>query len=230
MADTDLSYASLNAVDGGEGERRYKQDGSPLIPAIMIDGEVFNFQHPSQIASLLELDVEGSQPSTAVAWSLLDVLQRWVEVIRDVPFPELLAPTPSRDRTIRNLTVNVFRPIAYLPQTWIDHQFNWYTNDADLQQESFLRTTEQLVSFAAAGALELNGFLLDHGDDLSERDPTIDGNRGEMPYSALLVTQRFHAAFHYRQIVDHLRNAGVAGNPPLPEAMVKEIGLPPNLY
>lgn len=230
MADSDISYTALNAVDRGEGEERYQQAGAPLIPALVIDGDVVNFQHPSQIASLLDLDVEGAQPSTAVAWSLLDVLQRWTEVIRDLPFPALLQPTPSRDRTIRNLTVNVFRPIRYLPDTWQDHQFNWYTNDADLQQESFLRTTEQLVRFAESAALELHGFLLEYGDQLSEQDPTVTGNRGEMPYSALLVTQRFHAAFHYRQIVDHLARAGVADEPPLPDTMVEEIGLPPGLY
>lgn len=230
MADRGVSFTSLNAVDGEVGEERYQQDGAPLIPAIVLDGDVFNFQHPSQIASLLDLDIEGSQPSTAVAWSLLDVLQRWIEVIRDVPFPALLEPTPSRERDIRNLTVNVFRPIGYLPGTWQDHQFNWYTGEADKQQESFLRSAPQLVDFAERVGFEFSAFLLEHGDELSDADPTITGNRGEMPYSSLLVTQRFHAAFHYRQIVDHLGKAGVATKPPLPKAVAEEIGLPPNLY
>lgn len=191
---------------------------------------MFNFGHPSQIATLLDLDVEGVQASTAVAWSLLDVLQRWIEVIRDLPFEELLEPTPSRGRNIRNLTVNVFRPISYLPDSYQDQQFNWYTGEADLQQETFLRTTDQVVAFAENIAVGFNGFLLDHGDQLSETDPTLSGNRGEMPFSAMLVTQRFHAAFHYRQIVDHLTTRGHQDRPPLPEAMVTEIGLPPNLY
>lgn len=191
---------------------------------------MFNFQHPSQIGSLLGLDVEDAQPSTAVAWGLLDVLQRWIDVIDDVPFEMLRTPTPSRGRDVRNLTVNVFRPIRMLADTWKDREFHWYTGEADLQQEAFLRVTAQVVGFAREIHMEFYGFLHEEGDRLSEQDPAITGNRGEMPYSALLVTQRFHAAFHYRQIVDHLGSQGITDLPPLPEALIREIGLPPNLY
>lgn len=229
MTEADVTFASFNAVDGDEGERRYKAAGSPLIPAILWDGEVVNFQHPSQIGSLLDLDLADAQPSTAVAWGLLDVLQRWIDVIEDTPFDALRTPTPSRGRDIRNLTVNVFRPIRMLPQTWSDHEFHWYTGEADLQQEAFLRTTAQIVGFAREILMEFYGFLDAEGNRLGEEDPGLTGNRGEMPYSALLVTQRFHAAFHYRQIVDHL-SQGAVHKPPLPETMVREIGLPPNLY
>lgn len=230
LAAKQIDFVSLNAIDGGPGQERHAEAGGPTIPCLLLDGEPFSFQHPSQIASIVGLEVEGGQPATGVAWSLLDVLMRWLDVIADVPFEGLRTPTPSRERDIRNLTVNVFRPIRYLPETWRNGEFHWYTGEADLQQEAFLRTTGEVHAFAQEIAFEFNGFLLDHGDELSERDPQLTGNRGEMPYSALLQTQRFHAAFHYRQIVDHLAGTGVKDAEQLPEAVVREIALPPNLY
>lgn len=221
---------SLNAIDDGEGASRYAKDGKPTIPAVVFGGDVVSFQHSSQLASLLQLDVGDAQPATAVAFSLLDVLERWLAVIEDVPFQALLEPTLSRGRNIRNLTVNVFRPIRMLPLSYQDSQFNWFTNEADLQQESFLRETAQVVGFATEIYGEFANFLLEQGDELTSHDPQLSGNRGEMRFSELLVTQRFHAAFHYRQIVDFFTTGGYGQKPPLPELIVQEIGLPKNLY
>jgi len=191
---------------------------------------VVSFQHPSQLASLLQLDVGDAQPATAVAFSLLDVLERWIGVITDVPFHSLLEPTLSRGRNIRNLTVNVYRPIRMLPVSYKDSQFNWFTNEADLQQESFLRDTAAVVAFANEIYGEFANFVLEQGEELSQHDPQLDGNRGAMRFSELLVTQRFHAAFHYRQIVDFFDTGGYGPKPALPEMIVQEIGLPKNLY
>jgi hypothetical protein len=161
---------------------------------------------------------------------LLDLCERWIEVIRDVPFEALRQPTGSRERDIRNLTVNVFRPISYLPGAWATGEFHWYTGEADLQQEAFLRTSAEVVEFAQGVFFAFSSFLLDHGDELSDRSLLVTGNRGEMAYADLLQTQRFHAAFHLRQIIDHLREADVKHVPELPEVVVAEIGLPANLY
>lgn len=225
-----VRFTSLNAIDDAEGTARYVADGKPTIPAVTLDGDVVSFQHPSQLASLLNLDVGDAQPATAVAFSLLDVLERWIGVISDVPFAAFLEPTLSRGRNIRNLTVNVYRPIRLLPQTYRDGQFNWYTNEADLQQESFLRDTEQIVSFAQEIYGEFANFLLEHAESFSENDPALTGNRGDMRFSELLVTQRFHAAFHYRQIVDFFNSNGFGPKPALPNMIEQEIGLPANLY
>ena len=230
LSEAGVTFQSLNAIDGGEGERRHRDAGSPIIPYLLIDGEANSFRHPSQIALLLGMEAEGMQPSTGVAWGLHDVLTRWIGVIRDVPFEAMLVPTRSRGRDLRNLTVNVFRPVQYLPDAWRLEEFYWYTGEADLQQEALLRDADAVVGFAERVATDFYGFLMDEGDALSERDPVLRSNRGEMTLSALLVSQRFHAAFHYRQIIDHLTSTGVADKEPLPETLAKEIGLPANLY
>lgn len=230
MQEKGVTFTSLNAIDDGDGAKRYAADGKPTIPAVTFGGDVVSFQHPSQLASLLQLDIGQAQPATAVAFSLLDVLERWIAVLDGVPFTSLLEPTLSRGRNIRNLTVNVYRPIRMLPQTYRDGLFNWYTNEADLQQESFLRDTGAVIAFAQEIYGEFANFLLEDGEALTGYDPQLTGNRGEMRFSELLVTQRFHAAFHYRQIVDFFNTNGYGPKPALPQMIVEEIALPSNLY
>ncbi|MPZ89873.1 MAG: hypothetical protein GEU81_17850 [Nitriliruptorales bacterium] len=225
-----MTFHSLNAIDGADGERRHQEAGKPIIPSLLIDGQPNSFQHPAQIAALLGLEEQRTQPSTAVAWDIHDLAARWLDVIRDVPFEAMLVPTPSRGRDLRNLTVNVFRPIGYLPDAWRLAEFNWYTGEADLQQEALLRDRAAVVRFAEGIAVSYSSFLAEEGDRLVEHDPDLRSNRGEMTFSTLLVAQRFHAAFHYRQMLDHFAREGVAHKDPLPEALVKAIGLPANLY
>lgn len=197
---------------------------------MVFGADVVSFQHPSQLAALLKLEVGDTQPATAVAFSLLDVLERWLEVMTEVPFEALLEPTLSRGRNIRNLTVNVFRPIGLLPRSYQDGQFNWFTNEADLQQESFLRDTAQVVAFATGIYGEFANFLLEHAEAFTTNDPQLSGNRGNMLFSELLVTQRFHAGFHYRQIVDFFNTGGYGPKPALPAMIVEAIGMPEQLY
>lgn len=165
-----------------------------------------------------------------MAFSLLDVLERYLDLVRDLDFEQMRLPTESRARDIRNLVVNVFRPISYLARSWEDGEFNWYTGEADVQQESFLRTAKDVLSFAEDILVAYNSFVLDSESALDSEERTVTGNRGTMTYATLLTTQRFHVAFHYRQIVDCLSKAGVAEKPQLPDALLREIGLPEQLY
>lgn len=227
----DIRYVSLNAVDGAEGQQRHTSAGKPIIPSILIDGSAYAIQHPSQIASILGLEVEGLATTSAMAWDIAEVTSRWVEVIRDAPFERLVEPTQSRGRSIRNLTVNTFRPIGYIERAWREHRFDWYTGEADLQQEAFLLDTGQLVAFAQDVLMAYHRFLLDAGDDLDAADPELLSNRGDMTFSLLVTTQRFHCAFHYRQVLDHLTQAGVTQHgDPLPEGLEADIGLPADVY
>jgi glutaredoxin len=225
-----IRYEAFNAADEGEGKRRHAQAGAPLVPAVVIDGEVFPVQHPVQIASLLGLDIDVARSSTAIAWSLLEVVQRWEAAMTDVAIDVLCQPTPSRGRSVKHLVVNVSRPIMLLPGAWHSHKFHWYTAEADLQQIAYLTSAEEIAEFVTRARIVFGNFLLDHGDALSESDPFITGLRANMRYSELLATQRFHAAFHYRQAVDHLVTSGIDRKHALPQAIVHEIGLPTNLY
>jgi hypothetical protein len=142
----------------------------------------------------------------------------------------MLEPTRSRGRTIRNLVVNVFRPISYVPDAWRLGEFVWYTGDADLQQEALLRDHRAVAEFARQVWVAYGSFLLDDAGMLDERDPPVTSNLGDMTFQTLLVAQRFHAAFHYRQVRDHLERTGRAAGSPLALALVESIGLPPGLY
>ena len=57
----------------------------------------------------------------------------------------LVAPTPSRGRSVRNLTVNTFRPFELLVEARRSHTFRWYTGDADAERERPLVDHEKLA-------------------------------------------------------------------------------------
>jgi hypothetical protein len=55
LGGTEVEFEAMNAIDGGEGQRRYVDAGSPMIPSLLVGGRTFPIMHPSQIASLLSL-------------------------------------------------------------------------------------------------------------------------------------------------------------------------------
>ncbi len=112
---------------------------------------------------------------------------------------DLTRPTPSRGRSLRNLTVNVFNPIGLLAGAWQKGKFDW---DPDLDEalEAKLATHGSLVSFANDRRLAWQDFLLETDETLDEVDPTITSPRGAVTYTELIASQRWHAAFHYRQL------------------------------
>jgi hypothetical protein len=115
----------------------------------------------------------------------------------------LTAPTESRGRSIRNLTVNTFHPIELLPGAWAGGLFDWEP-DGDDAREAALPVKGAVVAYAERIAGDWMSFLLDSGDALMERDPVVSSPRGQLAYSALLESQRWHAAFHLEQVTRFL--------------------------
>lgn len=218
-------------MDDGAGLERHEHAGRPIVPSLLVDGEVVPLHHPSQIASVL-----GSPPTEEVssvrrvAWDTVTILDDFVELIDSASWEQLLIPTPYRDRSSRNLTVNVFRPFEMLPESWHSQRFDWWGGDADLQQEALLREKEALVGWARDILLAWQSFVLDHGDAIAAEDPMIGSNRGDVTYSTLLVTHRFHSANHHRQIRDVLGRNEVDVSQRLRTESFSDIGLPPELY
>jgi hypothetical protein len=126
-----VRYEAVNANDGADGQRLYEAAGSPSIPAVLVDGDPYPIHHPAQIGTLLGLELEPRGSIAATCWDLHGLLERWIDAIQSVPFDVMLEPTESRGRSIRNLTVNVFRPISYIPDAWWIQEFVWYTGEAD---------------------------------------------------------------------------------------------------
>ncbi len=222
---------SANALDGGDGQQRWEAAGRPIIPSLHLDGSNVPLHHPSQIASVL-----GSPPTDdvssvrRVAWDTVAIIDDFVDLVRSANWDQILLPTPYRDRSTRNLTVNVFRPFQMLPESWVSHRFDWWGGDADLQQEALLRDKQALLDWAATIALDWRSFVLEHEDDIAQQDPMIGSNRGDVPYSTLLVTHRYHSANHHRQVRDVLSRNGVDVAERLRTESFSDIGLAPELY
>ena len=220
----------MNAIDGGEGQRRYVEAGSPMIPSLLVGGRTFPIMHPSQIASLL--DLPGTEPgvdSVRLGWDAVSILDNWVELLPQASWVSLVAPTPSRGRSVRNLTVNTFRPFELLVEARRSHTFRWYTGDADAERERPLVDHEHLVGFARGIQYCWEDFLMEIGEELGE-DPEIDSNRGMVPYSTILRSQKWHAAFHHRQIVAFLRSEGVELEGALDVEAFEDLELPREIY
>lgn len=218
-------------MDDGDGQRRWIDAGRPMIPSLLVDGEARPLHHPSQIPAMIGSPaVEETSSARRVAWDTTTILEDFIELIRSATWEQLNIPTPFRDRSSRNLTVNVFRPFAMLPESWVSHRFDWWGGEADLQQEALLRDKDALIGFATDIFVAWQSFLLDHEDHIAASDPIIGSNKGDVPYSTLLLTHRFHSANHHRQIRDVLGRHGVDVSPRLRTENMHDIGLPPELY
>lgn len=164
-----------------------------------IDGQAVPLLHVSQLRSLLGLPGESAGDVVRLGWDAVTILEAWLEELRALPWAAIDAPTPSRGRSLRNLTVNVFHPFELLPAAWETHEFPW-DPDLDGEREAALPEKEALVAFADAALFAWRLFLAEHGDAIGEVDPAVASPRGEISWSALLASQRWHAGFHLRQL------------------------------
>ena len=169
--------------------------------------------HPSQIASLLGLaggsgGVGADGDGLRLAWDLSAILDAWVDHLRLLDWETICAPTPSRGRTLRNLTCNTFHPITLLPGAAEHGVFLWNPDD-DATREAALADTPAAVAYAATIATDFQGWLLGaEGLLAGAGSRPVKTLRGDLDMATLLVAQRWHAAFHYRQLKVFLASRG----------------------
>lgn len=187
--------------DGADGVRRWVEAGRPVVPSLVVDGTAVPVLHVSQIAEALGLPLPPSSVPLRDGRDAETVLDAWLDHLPALGWREFLEPTPSRGRSLRNLTVNVFRPFELLPAAWVTEAFDWRPEE-DEARERRLADLEAVLRFATAAAAGWRSFLDAHGADLDGRDPPVSTPRGTVAFSALLAFQRWHAAYHYRQLVD----------------------------
>lgn len=161
----------------------------------------------SQLAAALGLPAPQTQESTRLAWETLPVLRSWLDRLRGLDWDLLTRPTPSRGRSLRNLTVNVFHPFELLPAAWRSGSFPWEP-ERDDEREALLRGADEVFAYAGAIFADWTDFVLEHGEELGRRDPAVVSPRGDVPFSALLDSQLEHASFHREQLVEFLRAQG----------------------
>jgi hypothetical protein len=161
----------------------------------------------SQLAAALGLPAPPSSEPVRLAWETLPLLRVWLDRVRPLDLELLTAPTQSRRRSLRNLTVNVFHPFELLPGAWSTGDFPWEP-ERDDEREAALRVAAEVVGYAERILATWTDFVLEHREELGRRDPVVSSPRGDVPYSTLLDTQRGHAAFHLEQLVAFLDEQG----------------------
>jgi hypothetical protein len=187
-----VEYESLQVDDGGEGARRWNEAGRPIIPSLVVDGTARPILHISQLADAMGLPVPASSEPARLAWETIPLLRAWLDRVRALDDEQLRAPTESRGRSLRNLTVNVFHPIELLPSAWASGEFPWEPERDDEREHAL----GNVVAYADNILTGWTAFVVEHEDELGQRDPLVSSPRGKILFSALLDSQREHVAFH----------------------------------
>jgi hypothetical protein len=164
-----------------------------------------------------------------VAWDTVTILSSWTDNLLSIPWETALQPTLSRGRTIRNLTVNTFHPFELLPAAFETGRFEWYP-ERDDEREQSINDSTQMHEYASSILAGWELFLYEHSAVLGEPGHAVSGPRGDLTYAALLESQRWHAAWHHRQVNDHCRRQGLDTLSQLPASLVEDVDLPDYIY
>jgi hypothetical protein len=141
----------------------------------------------------------------------------------------LTKPTPSRGRSIKNLTVNTFHPFELLPAAWREIDFPWYPEE-DAAREDPLGDAAAVRSYARERLMAWQMFLLDVEEELEGPDRPVTSPRGDATFSVMLTAQRWHCAFHHRQLVHFLQEEGVDLEGVLNVEVIHDLELPDNVF
>jgi hypothetical protein len=156
---------------------------------------------------MLGLEAPEQLEAPRLAWDATAVHDAWSALIEPLDLATLIEPTPSRGRSLRNLTVNVFHPFELLPAAFDEGWFDWDPDD-DEEREAALQNADAVAAYANDRRHAWREWLLAREDDLRGRDPDVGSPRGTVTYTNLLASQRWHAAFHYRQLLAFLEARG----------------------
>lgn len=170
-----------------------------------------------------------TEDTERVAWDTVTILESWALNLQSMEWDVVLEPTRSRGRTIRNLTVNTFHPFELLPGAFESGRFDWYP-ERDDERERGLTDMALLREYVSDVLTGWQRFLFERAEELAEADHMVSGPRGELTYAALLESQRWHAAWHHRQVDDHCRRRGAATPNPLSASLSGAVGLPSYIY
>jgi hypothetical protein len=172
-------------------------------------GAPLTILHASQLAAAVGLPAPPGGDSVRHAWETLSILRGWLDHLEGVDESFLIEPiSPRRGYTFRVIAVNVFNPFALLPEAWETGTFDWQP-ERDAEVEAELGSTGNVTAFARRIYGDWADFVLGRSDELAGGDREVTSSRGVLAYSEVLASQRWHAAVHYRQLVETLRERGV---------------------
>jgi hypothetical protein len=199
------------------------------VPSLVLDGSARPILHVSQLSAWLGLPAPQNEASSCAAWDLLGLLRVWLDHLHAVDDSLLVEATPSRGRTVGELTVNAFHPVELLPSAWETGRFDWHP-ERDAERTARLEDADAVCELAQRISDGWNVFLFDAGADLDSHDPPVASPRGTLSYSTLLTAQRWHVAFHYRQMKVFLEARGAVLPNALAAEALEELALPREVY
>ena len=168
--------------------------------------------------------------STRLAWDLIAIMEAWLAHLQAINWTLMTKPTPSRGRTLRNLTVNVHHPITLLSTAWLTARFGWNPDVDDEAIEATLQREDDVRAYASAASVDWMAFLTQHGDHLPESGLIISSSRADVTFSELLSYLRLHSAFHYRQLVQFLATEHVVLQGALSIDTLRDLELPAAVF
>lgn len=228
LIDHGVPFESINPVEA-EGQERWSELGRPRVPSMLLDGRITAIYHTSQVACLLGLLPAAQGKALRLAWDISTIVEAWSQQLAGIGFELMIAPTPSRSRSLRELTVNVHEPLRLMEVAWESGRFAWNT-DRDEELAGELADAAALRAYAERRSAGWIAFLSGVGDELAERDPEILAGEEPLAFSALLDSQRFHAAFHYRQLLSFLAAEGAPPASSLDLAQLEGLRLPDAVF
>ena len=200
------------------------------MPAVAVDGRVTSVLHPAQVASLVGVAGPAELESVRLAWDLAAILESWLEEVESAPWEVLLLPTPSRGRTLKHLTVNVFLPISLLRGAWEERNFPWYPEEDDPKVEATVPDQPRLIAYARSVLRSWTDAVMTLEDAWRGDDPLITSPRGDLPYSLLLMSQRWHAGFHLAQLADFYAARGLRRASTFDPRNLADLDLPDDVF
>jgi hypothetical protein len=183
----------------------------------------------AQLAAAVGAPTPPGPPVAQAAGDTIALLEAWVAHLRALDWEFLSAPTPSRERTLRELTVNVFAPLDLLPGAWESGELPWHPED-DAERGAAFGAADSLADWAAGVSTRWAQFVSTNEAALDDEWRVLSSPRGRLEWGPLVSSQRWHAAFHYRQLVEFARLRGVARPPGVLELETLELELPEEVF
>jgi hypothetical protein len=194
------------------------------VPTLVVDGAKHVLQHPEQAAELLGLETPPAlRDAWRLAWDIDAIVEAWLELALDTPWPALLEPAGELGRTPLALVVDAFVGVAALTDALSSAWFHWpgdprtgETGDASVvaYEASIVKEIHERDALLAFTRPVVNAWreaLFEHEAMLrGEPERVIRAPRGSLSLVELLEAQRLHAAQHYRQATSSLAEHGNA--------------------
>lgn len=231
LGNSGLEFNSYNIFDDPEGKRIHNEVGSPVVPALLVDGTSYPILHASQIASILDIPMpEQSLNTLRLCYDIVTIMESWIGMLEKLDFDLMKSPTKSRNRPVSLMVVNAYHPISLLPGAWENGSFQWHTRESDLARKAPLTDADKVRGFARECLTAFQVFLMNNEEELEQRDQMVTTTKGEVSFSVLVQSQRNHLAIHHRQMIDFLRSHDLPTDNILDVETMSDMKLPAELY